>query len=430
MKAFILPILIFVGIFQVYAEDITIKYLSDMSEVTCLAATKDSDYTIGGQSSDGFPRIDCWGGSFTADNAQGNCIAISQYDLAISCSNGIYGTFSPFHEGKFMELTTCERNNVISFNDIADDGSIAVGNMENSGRKFPFVWTEGLDIEIYVPEEITERPGYVTVEMAACSSDGKRALGNILYEDGRWNFIILDKTSGYNEYPSFDFNPAGDNKINDLKEIGSIEFNELTATAMSQDGNWIAVAVTVVNPVDGRTKLTGRYDIRNNELYIATLYPEGDYTFIPVGIDNNGTVVGRMTCYESQNQGQEINHAWVWEKGSDTVISTLSQSFNREISAELENLDRYSNRPYGITMSEDGDSEYIFGSFTDEKGMKSGYVIEIKGIGTSVDVISNDKDSSALEFYDTSGRRLNLESISDIAGSIYKRHGNKIVILH
>ena len=206
MKAFILPILIFVGIFQVYAEDITIKYLSDMSEVTCLAATKDSDYTIGGQSSDGFPRIDCWGGSFTADNAQGNCIAISQYDLAISCSNGIYGTFSPFHEGKFMELTTCERNNVISFNDIADDGSIAVGNMENSGRKFPFVWTEGLDIEIYVPEEITERPGYVTVEMAACSSDGKRALGNILYEDGRWNFIILDKTSGYNEYPSFDFN--------------------------------------------------------------------------------------------------------------------------------------------------------------------------------------------------------------------------------
>ena len=81
-------------------------------------------------------------------------------------------------------------------------------------------------------------------------------------------------------------------------------------------------------------------------------------------------------------------------------------------------------------MSENGDSEYIFGSFTDEKGMKSGYVIEIKGIGTSVDVISNDKDSSALEFYDTSGRRLNLESISDIAGSIYKRHGNKIVILH
>ena len=54
--------------------------------------------------------------------------------------------------------------------------------------------------------------------------------------------ISLDKTSGYNEYPSFDFNPAGDNKIIDLKEIGSVEFNELTATAMSQDGNWIAVA--------------------------------------------------------------------------------------------------------------------------------------------------------------------------------------------
>ena len=413
-----------------FANDVTITYYPHMKQVTCIGGL-DDDQCIGGQSQEGKPMIDYWDCYFTADNVtNGTCISMTKSGNTIAKADNNYGFFTIQYYNEFIKLETFDNNLIISLTSVSEDGSIVVGNMENDGRLFPFAWIDGIDWEIYVPEDITNRTGFITVEMTACSADGNRAIGNIVYEDGRRNFIILDKTSGYNEYPSFDFNPAGDNKIIDLKEIGSVEFNELTATAMSQDGNWIAVAATVVNPVDGRTKLTGRYDIRNNELYIATLYPEGDYTFIPVGIDNNGTIVGRMTCHESQDRGQEINHAWVWEKGSDTAISTLSQSFNREISAELEDLDRFNNRPYGITMSEDGDSEYIFGSFTDEKGMKSGYVIEIKGIGTSVDVISNDKDSSALEFYDTSGRRLNLESISDIDGSIYRRHGNKIVILH